>query len=74
MEKKGKFNSRTLIARYTGMGMELFVLLMVLFFLGDKIDQYFKNDKSYISVTAMVIGLTAYLYRVYRDSSIEREK
>lgn len=71
MVEKYTKNSRALLARYSGMAMELFVLLMVLFFLGSKMDDYFSNSKPYLAVSSMVIGLIGYLYRVYRDSSVE---
>lgn len=63
-----------LLARYSGMAMELFVLLMILFFLGKKIDHYLKFSKPVFAVTAMVFGLTGYLIKVYRDSNNESSK
>jgi hypothetical protein len=71
MVRKYSNDSMALLARYSGMAFELFVLLMVLFFLGGKIDEYFSNSRPYIAISSMVIGLVGYLYKVYRDSSIE---
>lgn len=74
MQQRKVIRSSKLIARYSGMAFELFIMLMVLFFLGKKLDYLLNNSKPFLAIAAMVLGLTGYLYKVYRDSSIQNKK
>jgi len=73
MQHRKVIRSSTLLARYSGMALELFIFLMILFFLGKKLDQLLNNSKPFLAIAAMVLGLTGYLYKVYRDSSIQKK-
>ncbi|HRQ30955.1 MAG TPA: AtpZ/AtpI family protein [Saprospiraceae bacterium] len=74
MQQRKLFRSSTILARYSGMALELFIFLMILFYLGKKLDSLLSNKKPFLAIAAMVLGLTGYLYKVYRDSSIKNIK
>lgn len=52
-------------ARYSGMATEMFGLLIVMVFIGRKLDHYLQNEKYYVTALLVVIGVCGYLYRLY---------
>ena len=52
-------------ARYSGMATEMLVLLIIMVFIGKKVDAYFEFDKRYGTALLVVLALFAYLYRLY---------
>jgi len=63
-DDKRRKNVKT-YARYSGMATEMFGLLIVMFFVGKKIDDYFENDRYIITALLLVAGLFLYLFRLY---------
>ncbi|WP_406626680.1 AtpZ/AtpI family protein [Portibacter marinus] len=50
-----------------GMATQLFVLLFILLWLGRKLDEYLQFEKPIFMLVFIIIGLAAYLYKVYKD-------
>jgi len=71
-EHKRKNNIR-LYARYSGMAAEIFILLLILLFLGKKLDAYMNNEKAYFTASFIIIGLFAYLYKIYKEISKSKD-
>ncbi|GEM_PF-2366669 len=53
-------------ARYAGIGMEMFVTLMVMAYLGHYLDGRFHLEKPYLTVLFALIGLGAVLFRIVK--------
>ncbi len=51
------------------MATQLFVLLFLMLWLGKKIDQYFQFEKPVFMLILIMLGLGAYLFKVYKDVS-----
>ena len=64
-----KRNKRNDLLKYMGMATQLFVLLFLLLWLGKKLDSYLNLEKPVFMLIFIVLGLSAYLYKVYLDSS-----
>ncbi|GLR18618.1 AtpZ/AtpI family protein [Portibacter lacus] len=67
MPKTGKENKRNDLLKYMGMATQLFVLLFLLLWLGKKLDAYLALEKPVFMLIFIIIGLAAYLYKVYKD-------
>ena len=61
-DKEAKNNS---YMRYSGMAFELVALLLVAVFLGGKLDNWLELEKSYMTMTFLIIFLVAYFFRIY---------
>lgn len=48
---------------------QLLVLLFVLAFIGQKLDQYFSLEMPLITAGLLLVGLTTYLYKIVKDLS-----
>jgi len=53
--------------KYTGMAMQLLVLLSIFLFAGQWLDQHFAFQKKYFTAFLPFIGLIAYFVKVYYD-------
>ena len=53
--------------KYSGMVMQLFVLLFLAAYLGQKIDAKMGNETPYATAALILFGVIAYLFRVYFD-------
>jgi len=71
-KKKSKSNSNSYL-KYAGLASQLLVLLLVLAWIGKKIDQYFQNETLYFTAFLTVIGLMAFFYKVYLDLDRDRK-
>jgi F0F1-type ATP synthase assembly protein I len=69
MPKSGKENKRNDLLKYMGMATQLFVLLFLLLWLGKKLDAYLELEKPIFMLIFIMVGLGAYLYKVYKDAS-----
>lgn len=49
------------------MAAEMFGLLIVLVFIGKKIDAWMGNPKAYMTALFVFVGASAYLYKIYLD-------
>lgn len=63
--KKGK--KRNDLLKYMGMATQLFVLLFLMLWLGKKLDAYLELEKPVFMLIFILVGLGAYLYKVYLD-------
>lgn len=70
-KKRKQFREYT---RYSGMAAEMFVLLLVMVLLGRYIDRKMDNPKNYITAILVLIGLGAYLYKLYLQLSKSDKK
>ncbi len=55
--------------RYTGMAFELFALLLILIYIGKKLDAYFGFEKSYLLMLLVTMGLMGYLAKIYFETT-----
>jgi len=67
MPDSGKGNKRNDLLKYMGMATQMFVLLFVLLWLGKRLDNYLQYEKPVFMLIFIIIGLAAYLYKVYKD-------
>ncbi len=65
-KNKGKRND---LLKYMGMATQLFVLLFCMMWLGKWIDKYLQLEKPVFMLILIMLGLAAYLYKVYKDVS-----
>jgi len=49
------------------MCFQLFILIILLLFIGGKIDRYFGMTNSIFTATLPVVGLIAYYFKIYLD-------
>jgi len=56
------------------MAIEMFGLLLVMVFIGKKIDEYFQFEKSYATAVFVITGMFAYLYRMYLQLTKTKDK
>jgi len=73
-EKKKKNSGLRSVARYSGMAIEMFGLLLFMVFIGKKIDEYFQFEKSYATAVFVITGMFAYLYRMYLQLTKTKDK
>lgn len=64
-----KKNKRADLLRYAGMAFELFALLFILLFIGQKLDKYFNLEQPFLSVGFLLLGLVAYFVKLIKDVS-----
>jgi len=53
--------------KYSGMVMQLLVLLFLAAFAGTKIDAYFGNEIQYATAALILLAVIAYLIKIYFD-------
>jgi len=53
--------------KYTGMVFQLFILLGIMLYLGQYLDEKVGTAKPYFTAFLPLLGLIAYFYRVYID-------
>ncbi len=51
------------------MAFELFVLMLVLVYIGKKLDTYFGLEKSYFLLVLVTLGLFGYLTKIYFETT-----
>ena len=64
-----KNNKRNDLLKYMGMATQLFVLLFLFLWLGKKLDAYLELEKPVFMLLFILLGLSAYLYKVFKDVS-----
>jgi hypothetical protein len=55
------------------MVVQMAALLIIAVYVGKKIDSYMGNEKPYIMLSLLVLSLIAYLYKMIKDLSTEKE-
>ena len=53
--------------RYSGMAFELLVLILIMVFLGKKLDSYFDTGKSYFTAALVIFGVVGYMVKLYYE-------
>ncbi len=56
---------------YSGLAMQLFVVLFIGLWLGQKIDHYLELSKPYFTALLIIVFLVLFFYKIYRDVSRE---
>lgn len=54
-------------ARYTGMAFELLILILIMVFIGKKIDKWLDFEKPIIVVLLVCFGMIGYLIKLYYE-------
>lgn len=65
MDKDQKRKQLKTYTRYSGMAAEMFGLIILMVFIGQRVDKWMENEKSYVTALLVVLGLSAYLYKIY---------
>ena len=73
-KKETKQNKLKNYGGYAGMATEMFVLLFLMVFLGKKLDNYLGNEKKIATAIFVIVGLFAYLYRLYLQVTKKEDK
>lgn len=55
--------------KYGGMATSLFVIMFVMWWIGNQIDEYIGNEQPYIGLLFIVVSLFAYFYKLIKDLS-----
>lgn len=53
--------------KYSGMVFQLFILLAIAAFIGQKLDQRYNTKSPYFTASLLILFLIAYLFKLYRD-------
>ena len=53
--------------RYSGMAMQMFVLIGLAAWGGQKLDAYFNTPKPFITIFLILFFTSGYFYKMYRD-------
>ena len=61
-------------ARYTGMAFELLVLILIMVFLGKKLDAWFHFEKSIMVVSLVCLGTIGYLVKLYYEINNNKDE
>ncbi len=54
-------------ARYSGMAFELLALVLIMVFVGKRLDAYFHNKKSFITAILVVFSVIGYMIKLYYE-------
>jgi len=55
--------------KYSGLAIQMFVILAIGFFLGRSLDNYFGLEKPYLALTLCFLFLIGIFYKIIKDSS-----
>lgn len=61
-------------ARYTGMAFELLVLILIMVFIGKKIDNWLEFKKPIMVVLFVCFGMVGYLINLYYEMNKKRNE
>jgi len=67
--EKSKNKSSNKALKYSGMAIQMAVLLAFAVIIGRKLDAWLGNEKPYIMLAFLVLALIAYLYKMIKDLS-----
>ena len=56
-------------ARYTGMSFELLVLILIMVFIGKKMDSWLALEKPILLVLFVCLGMIAYMVKMYFETN-----
>lgn len=68
-KKKKAVDSANAYLKYSGMAMQLLVLLLLAAWGGQKLDSYFELSQPFITIAFLLGALGAFLFRLVRDVS-----
>ena len=51
------------------MATQMFAIMFVLLYIGQKLDAYMLNEKPYLTILLPTLGLFAYLYKLVKELS-----
>lgn len=60
--------------RYSGMAFELLVLLLILVFLGKKVDAWLGFSKPVAMIIFILLGVAGYLVKLYYELTKKKKK
>jgi len=72
-DKTDKNKKVKLYAKYSGLPYQLFGLIGVFGFIGYKLDTYFQNPKYYITACLILVGFTAFMFKLFAVLKSENE-
>jgi len=55
--------------QYAGLAFQMFFLILMMMFIGQKIDQYFEFQNAVLKIILPLFGLIVFLYKLYLDLS-----
>lgn len=61
-------------ARYTGMAFELLILILIMVFIGKKIDKWLELEKPIMVVLFVCFGMIGYLVKIYYEMNKKRNE
>ena len=54
--------------RYTGMAFELLAIILVMVFMGRKIDQWMHNSRPIALALLVLVGMVGYMIKIYYET------
>lgn len=54
--------------RYTGMAFELLAMILVMVFIGRKIDQWMHNSRPIALALLVLVGMVGYMIKIYYET------
>lgn len=66
-EKKDLKQSLRFYAKYMGLAMEMFGILLVMAFIGQWLDKKFETSRPIITALLVVLGLVGVLFKMIKD-------
>lgn len=55
------------LAKYSGMAIQLFLVVGISAWIGQKLDAYFETPKPFITVALIVFFTAGYFFKLYKD-------
>ncbi len=59
--------------RYSGMAFELLALMIIMVFVGKKLDEFFEMKKSVFTAFLVIFGVIGYLVKLYYEIKNEKK-
>jgi len=67
MQSKKPSNSEYL--KYSGMALQMFLIIFAGWFVGDQLDKYLEMKQPVFAIIFLVVFITGYFYKLIRDLS-----
>jgi len=74
MSESKKSKNINSYAKYSGLAVQLLVILFIATWLGKKVDARWGGDNQYFTALLLVTVLVAYFYKLYRELERDRKK
>ncbi len=55
------------VLKYSGMAFEMAIIMIVFVLIGSKLDEYFQNEKTYLTILGAILGTGVALTYTLRD-------